>query len=162
MHFIDQLEGNNNFQGKSDPAFYNYDYGFHDGAQTDIWELDDGATWNKNASDLAPAPWLTLTSVPWSTSMNPTWTITPDSRGNPTGGPRPSAAPVVTPPAASANSSALEATAYTPPAQPSVMPTWNALPALSSTVTGGESGTPTGKPTGKPPGKCHGKRRLAY
>lgn len=80
MHFIDQNEGNNNFQHRDDPPFYNDDYGFHNGAQMDIWKIDDGSSWNTNTSDVAPAPWKTQTSVDWSTSMNPTWTTTPATR----------------------------------------------------------------------------------
>ncbi|TYJ56966.1 hypothetical protein B9479_002245 [Cryptococcus floricola] len=37
-HYWLQAEKNNNFQGNFDPPFYNGDYGFSDGAQTDLFE----------------------------------------------------------------------------------------------------------------------------
>jgi len=38
-HFWAQAEGNNNFQDNgNDPPYYNADYGFMDGAQTDLWD----------------------------------------------------------------------------------------------------------------------------
>lgn len=170
MHYIDQLEGNNNFQAHEDPAFYNYDYGFHDGAQTDIWMTDDGATWNKNTSDLAPVPWRTHTSVAWSTSMNPTWTTTPDSRGGPpTQSPaKPPVSQVTGPanasmPTGSPNASFPPGSASAEPsASPS--PSHNVLGALPSpSSVSGETASSAG-PTGgsKPTGKCHHKRRLAH
>lgn len=61
MHFIDQLEGNNNDQAHEDPALYNDQYGLQNGAQLDIWQTGDGANWIKNSSDLAPIPWFTST-----------------------------------------------------------------------------------------------------
>jgi hypothetical protein len=61
MHYVDQLERNNNNQAFNDPPFYNDDYGYQNGAQLDIWQVDDGANWIKNASDVAPPPRATLT-----------------------------------------------------------------------------------------------------
>jgi hypothetical protein len=43
-HFWSQKEGNNNFQDNLDPPFYNTDYGFTDGAQTDLWTVADSET----------------------------------------------------------------------------------------------------------------------
>ncbi|TXT10245.1 uncharacterized protein COLE_04179 [Cutaneotrichosporon oleaginosum] len=128
-----QLEGNNIHQERPDNAFYNYEYGFRDGAQTDIWITDDGKTWNTNTSDLAPIPWQTLTSVRWSKSMNSTWVVTPDSRGTPSGkagsaeegSPKPEVAPTPTP-APSAPSAA--SSAASSPASPG----GNARPSASA------------------------------
>lgn len=54
-HYWLQAEGNNNFQDWYDPPFYNGDYGWSNGAQTDLWEIDHGSTWITNASEWAPA-----------------------------------------------------------------------------------------------------------
>lgn len=52
--YWDQAEQNNFFQGFHDPPFYNGDYGFMDGAQTDLFlRLDDNPGY---VTDLAPYP----------------------------------------------------------------------------------------------------------
>ncbi|RSH79690.1 uncharacterized protein EHS24_009342 [Apiotrichum porosum] len=56
-HYWWQKERNNNFQGYSDPPFYNTDYGYQNGAQTDLWETGDESLW-AHECDWAPGPQL--------------------------------------------------------------------------------------------------------
>ncbi|WVQ99392.1 hypothetical protein IAU59_006525 [Kwoniella sp. CBS 9459] len=56
-HYWYQAERNNNPQGQYDPPFYNGDYGFINGAQTDLFATVGGAeTGNSNASSSSSVP----------------------------------------------------------------------------------------------------------
>ncbi|KAL1405553.1 hypothetical protein Q8F55_009191 [Vanrija albida] len=50
---FNQAEGNNIFQDFTDPPYYNWEYGFADGAQNDLWERDTTVT----NTEWAPNPW---------------------------------------------------------------------------------------------------------
>ncbi|WWD17327.1 hypothetical protein CI109_101767 [Kwoniella shandongensis] len=67
-HYWYQTEGNNNPQGTYDPPFYNGDYGFINGAQTDLFAALGGVTESSSASSVAastaaPAPTVTASST---------------------------------------------------------------------------------------------------
>lgn len=50
---FNQAEGNNIWQDFTDPPYYNWEYGFANGAQTDLWEKDVSVT----NTEWAPNPW---------------------------------------------------------------------------------------------------------
>jgi hypothetical protein len=84
MHYWIQNEGNNNWQNPHDPPFYNDDYGFPHGAQTDLWA--EHKVWDDNVvspSDWAPPtletytasnPAITPATAPLTTKTAPTET----------------------------------------------------------------------------------------
>ncbi|BEI80008.1 hypothetical protein CcaverHIS002_0105370 [Cutaneotrichosporon cavernicola] len=55
LYWMVAEEGRNNHQGYSDAPFYNEAYGWKNGAQDDLWDIDLGTTW-LNSSDQAPIP----------------------------------------------------------------------------------------------------------
>lgn len=55
-HYWLMGERNNNHQHEYDPPYYNDEYGFENGAQNDLWDIDLGTTWNNNQSEWAPIP----------------------------------------------------------------------------------------------------------
>lgn len=93
-HYWLQNERNNNFQHWTDPPFYNEDFGFQNGAQTDLWATD--VNHNDYNGGEAPGPLVTPT-------MN--IAITPAGQG--TTAPKSTEAPP--PPPASSTSTTTEA-----------------------------------------------------
>lgn len=106
MHYWLQKERNNNFQESHDPPFYNEDYGFMNGAQTDLWEAHK-AFGPVNESDWAPGTLATSTMNIAITpaSSGPYATVNGSSTGGGTGAstPTPTPTPAIASTAATGN-----------------------------------------------------------
>lgn len=149
-----QDEGNNIHQDFIDPPYYNWEYGFKNGAQDDIFTVEADTYTN---TEWAP--------IPWTTKDHPVPQVTPATKANvppvqPTLQITP--APFNFEPGVSAPPNGPASRAWTgAPAQPTAEPAATQTPsssaqassgasAASSEATGSSSGSPSVSPTAAP------------